>query len=148
MEQRRLEIATKVGVLSVPATNAIKEIPFLAVTMTQFGLFEVTHVPSGYRLVGDFERAVNAYVAMAEAQLALNELKVDSSLDGELFKSDLIAKDKECEILGMSFRQWMGLHAAIGGFSSEFPWEGDEDSPHSTLKNLMNKLKDKKVEQC
>ena len=140
-QQRQIEVPTKVGVLSVPATNATDEIPNLAVTMTTFGLFEVTHVPSGFRLVGNFERAVNAFVAMAQIQLALNELEIDSSQNGDDFRAEIMEKNKECKSLGMTFRQWIGLHATIGNFSGEFPWEGADEGPHAELEKLMAQLK-------
>ncbi|MEZ8869523.1 hypothetical protein AB6D94_07715 [Vibrio sp. 10N.247.310.56] len=139
--QRQIKVPTKVGVLSVPATKATEEIPNLAVTMTTFGTFEVTHVPSGFLLVGDFERAVNAFVAMAQIQLALNEMEIDSSQSGDLFKSDIMARNRELESLGMTFRQWVGLHKTIGCFSGEFPWENSEEGPHAELEKLISQLK-------
>lgn len=140
-QQRQIDVPTTEGVISVPATNTTDEIPNLAVTMTRFGLFEVTHVPSGFRLVGDFERAVNALVAMAELQLALNELEIDTSQNSDNFRAEIMKKDKDCESLGMSIRQWIGLHTTVGNFCGEFPWESYDESPHAELEKLMTKLK-------
>lgn len=143
MNLRQLEIVTKVGTLTVPAADAITQVPHLAVTMTRFGLFEVTHVPSSYVIVGGFERATNAYIAMVEAQLALDELQINLSQGWKLLKTEIIAKDRKCESIGMSFRQWIDLHGKLAKFSSEFPWENEEDSPLTTLKKLIEKLNKK-----
>ncbi|UKA04979.1 hypothetical protein [Photobacterium damselae] len=138
--QRYIKIPSKVGYLTVPASPERPEIPHLAVTMTQFGLFEVTHVPSGYKLVGGFERACNAFIAMAEAQLAFNELQIDSSLDHIEFTSEASKKDKYCKALGMTFLQWINIHKTIEHFSDEFPWEDQDDNPHTKLEKLMKEL--------
>lgn len=142
LQLRQIEIPTKAGVISAPATNKIDEIPYLAVTMSNFGRFEVTHVPSGCRIVGGFERAVNAFVAMAEVQLALDELGIDLSQNNyDKLRADIIAKDKECKIIGMTFREWITLSVTIGAFGGEFPWESEDDSPYCRFEELMNKLK-------
>lgn len=142
MQQRQIEVAIKEGMRSVPASSKINEIPYLAVTMTSFGLFEVTHIPSGYRLAGIFERSVNAFIAMAEAQAAFNELKIDSSLGGDDFRAEIISKDKYCKALNMTLREWLNFFSMNINLNSEFPWECDGDSPHSSLEKLMSTLND------
>ena len=77
---------------------------------------------------------------MVEAQLALNELQVNLSQGWESLKTEIIAKDKKCESIGMSFMQWVDLHGKLSKFSSEFPWENEEDSPETTLENLIAEL--------
>lgn len=139
--QRQIEVPTEKGRILVPATNHVEETPYLAVTMCVFGQFEVTHVPSGFRLIGGYERAVNAFVSMAQLQLALNELGIDASGSNEAFKAQIAEKDKSCESLGMSLREWIALNTTIGNFCSEFPWETDEEGPHAELEKLMKQLK-------
>lgn len=141
MPQRQIEVKTKNGNLLVPASKSVIEIPDLAVTMTNFGSFEVTHVKSGLCLIAGFERCVNAYVAMAEMQSAFDELGIDSSKAGDEFRMEILSKDKESESLGMTIMQWLSIQAQIGSFSGEFPWESEGDSPHFKLEDLMNKLK-------
>lgn len=143
MSQRNIEVPTEKGLVFVPASNHCDYTPYLAVTMCVFGQFEVTHVPSGRRLIGGFERAVNAFVSMLELQLAINELGIDASGDNDAFRSEINAKDKQCETLGMTIKQWIGINTTIGNICSEFPWETDEEGPHSTLEKLMNQLKGK-----
>ena len=140
-KQRQIKVATQDGMIPVPTTNETPETPYLAVTMTVFGQFEVTHVPSGLRLVGGFERAVNAFVSMLSLQLAFNELSIDASGSQDDVKAELKEKDKECESLGMTIRQWIALNTTVGNFCSEFPWETDEEGPHAELRKLMAKLK-------
>lgn len=139
-KQRKIMVPTDMGELLVPATNHIEQIPHLAVTMCVFGQFEVTHVSSGLRLVGGFERAVNALVFMSQLQLAINELGIDASGNADSFKSEITTKDKHCECLGMKLMEWMHLNTMLGKFCSEFPWETDEEGPVAELMKLNKKL--------
>ncbi|HHY0482700.1 hypothetical protein [Vibrio parahaemolyticus] len=141
MSQRNIGVPTEKGLVHVPASNHCDHTPYLAVTMCTFGQFEVTHVPSGYRLIGNFERAVNAFVSMFQFQLAINELGIDASGGNIAFLSEINEKDKQCEALGMTIKQWIGINTTIGNICSEFPWETDEEGPHAELEKLMTKLK-------
>ncbi len=144
MSQRNIEVPTEKGLVFVPASNHCNDTPYLAVTMCVFGQFEVSHVPSGRRLVGGFERAVNAFVSMFELQLAINELCIDASGDNDAFRTEINDKDKQCEALGgMTIRQWIGINTTLGNICSEFPWETDQEGPHAELEKLMAKLKAK-----
>ena len=139
-KQRKIVVPTTKGNIQVPASNLIEGIPDLAVTMTSFTRFEVTHVPSGLRLVGNFERAVNALIAMAEMQLAFNELGINTSLSHDELKKEIASKDRKCGALGMKICEWVGLHQTVASFSGEFPWEGGDDCPHNKLENLMAQI--------
>ncbi len=138
---RKVEVLThQQGSTPVPAAVPIEGVDHFAVTMTQFGLFEVTHIQSGKRIIGSFERSVNAHIAMLQLQLALNELGVDSSLDTETFVAEVAAKDSVCESLGMSLFDWIRLHKMTQSLSGEFPWEGGDEGPHAELDALFKKL--------
>ena len=141
---REVEVATDRGMLLVPAGDAIDAIPHLAVTMTNFGQFEISHVPSGYRLLGGFERVINAYVSMVQLQLALNELDVDTSVTREKLKEQISKNDKPCKELGdITLRQWIALSVTVGNFCSEFPWENSEEGPHAEFEKLLQRLTEK-----
>ncbi len=62
-EARPLRVVCAEGPKEVPAL-AHPWCPGLAVTMTNFGLFSVTHVASGARICGDFERSSTAELMM------------------------------------------------------------------------------------
>lgn len=146
MSQRNIEVITQEGCIFVPSSNEVDEVPFLAVTMCVFGQFEVTHVPSGRKLVGGFERAVNAFVSMFELQLAINELKVDLNGDYKYVQQQVKDKDNECEALGgLTLKQWISVNTTIGNICSEFPWETENEGPHADLERLAKKLKLVKV---
>src|ERR1044071_8429468 len=59
--------------------------PGLAVTQHHFGHFEVTHVPSGKRVVGPWERMASAKVVLAELAVCFDwsreELGIQEQLD-------------------------------------------------------------------
>ncbi|WP_199438560.1 hypothetical protein [Vibrio owensii] len=138
---RDLVIPTENGYLSVPATNATDEFPYLAVTMTTFGKFEITHTPSGHQMLKGFERAINAFIAMANLQLAINELGIDASLGKKEFHS-LVTKNNEiCECLNMPLKQWLYLQTTVRPSTSEFLWESPTDGPNEQFNRLVEKLK-------
>ena len=142
MTQRNIEVPTENGLVCVPASNHCDETPYFAITMCTFGSFEVTHVPSGRRIIGGFERAVSAFVCMLELQLAINELSIDASGDYDAVRAEIKGKDRHCDAFnGLTIREWIGLNSTIGNICSEFPWETEQEGPHSELKKLMEKLK-------
>lgn len=109
--------------------------------MTTFGLFEVTHTPSGKSVVSGFERMVNALIAMAELQLGLNELQIDSGGDPECFRASILESNIKAKALGdLTLSEWISIGRKVGNFSGEFPWESPNDGPHAKFESLLKKL--------
>jgi hypothetical protein len=136
---RQIQISTDKGRMEVPASPSFNEIPDLAVTMTQFGYFEVTHVRTGLKFGGRYERYANAACAMAYIQLAFDELEINTDCSQEEFYAQY--KDKPCKVLdGMSLKQWLDFTSQGLAVAGEFPWESEEDCPHSQFHALLKRI--------
>ncbi|MDW1981940.1 hypothetical protein [Vibrio sp. Vb0304] len=138
---KHLEIPTETGPLSVPV-YFVDGVNGLAVTMTNFGAFEVTHVKSGFRIIGGFERFATALVHMLSIYLALKEAEINIDTEAGEFKAQVMESNHESEFLdGLTFKGYMNIVRPILGFSGEFPWEGDDEGPHAEAYKLMEKLR-------
>lgn len=138
---RQVEVSTDKGRFNAPASPVFDEIPNLAVTMTTFGFFEVTHVKTGLRLAGNYERYANAACAMARIQMAFDELGIDSGCDKDEFLSQYNDKNKPCETLGgVHLAQWLNMNNQGLDIAGEFPWETDEDCPHTRFDELLKDI--------
>ncbi len=137
---RQVNVVTAEGVRSVPASNTLEQLPHLAVTMTTFGRFEVTYLPTGHKLVGGYERAVSAMIAMVSLQLAFNQLGIVTGGTYDEFRNEMLSKDGETESLGSSISSWIQTTNTVMSVAGEFPWEGAEDSPYHELSGLLTKL--------
>lgn len=134
------EVITPNGLIQVPSME-VEGCPGLAVTSCVFGLFEVTHVKSGRRIIGGYERAVNAMCTMIEIYLGMKESEIDPTLGMEELQQSMIKSEVKCKILGnMTVMEHINIIKPIMGFSGEFPWEGDEDSPFTRLDELKAML--------
>ena len=135
-------VVTDKGQLDVPAI-VLDECPGLAVTMSNFGLFEVTHGKSGRKLSAKYERAINAVVSMMQIQVALNEINVSADLDEGEFKEAAKSQSgfQHKELGGMSIIESVRFSTGLGDIASEFPWEGPDDGPYGErdrLEALLN----------
>lgn len=138
---RQVTVLTKNGEFDVPASPVIEEIPHFAVTMTNFPIFEVTHVPSGYQIIGGFERAANAYLAMAQIHLALKELGVNSNCDKDKLKDQIKENNTHCVVLGgLEFMTWLTHSKGALKIAGEFPWEDDETNPHEQFESYLQQI--------
>lgn len=139
---KHLEIPTEKGTISVPA-HFVDGVNGLAITMTNFGMFEVTHVKSGFRIIGGFERFANALVHMLSTYLALSEAGINIDSEADEFKKQVMESNHVSEFLdGLTFKGYMSLVRPILGFSGEFPWEGDDEGPHAVVYKLMKKIRE------
>lgn len=133
---KTIEVITPKGLVHVPSFE-IEGCRGLAVTSCVFGHFEVTHVKSGRRIIGGYERAVNATCLMLEIYLGLKEAGIDPDLDMEELQQAMIKSEVQCKILGnMTVMQHINILKPIMGYSGEFPWEGDDESPFTRLDEL------------
>jgi hypothetical protein len=134
------EVITPNGPILVPSVE-VEGCSGLAVTSCVFGLFEVTHVKSGRRIIGGYERAVNAMCTMIEIYLGMKESEIDPTLGMEELQQAMIKSEVKCKILGnMTVMEHINIIKPIMGFSGEFPLEGDEDSPFTRLDELKAML--------
>lgn len=134
------KVITPNGLIQVPSVE-VEGCIGLAVTSCVFGLFEVTHIKSGRRIIGGYERAVNAMCTMIEIYLGMKESEIDPTLGMEELKQAMIKSEVKCKILGdMTVMEHINIIKPIMGFSGEFPWEGDEDSPFTRLDELKAML--------
>lgn len=137
------------GELQVPALTH-PHAAGLAVTMSGFGLFEVTHVSTGLRLAGRYERMGNALLTMSmfakiastfefnwdelsQAQ-SIEKLK---SLGAEPVPFEGCTTTSNGETKPMQICDWLA-HRGLGTFDSfggEFPWE--ESDPANEAAELL-----------
>lgn len=81
LAEAAIEISTPAGNPTVTGLTH-KSCPGLAVTMHPFGVFKVTHIPTGLKLGRAYERASSALLAMSQFALVANqEGKSWASLD-------------------------------------------------------------------
>lgn len=135
--------------LNIPTTKGREDVPAffvdgvsaLAITMTNFGVFEVTHVKSGFKIIGGFERFANAAVEMLSLYLAMHEAGIDFEAEHEEFKRQVKESSLKSEhIGGLTLVEYLQIMRPIMGFSGEFPWEGEEESPHTKASQLIAKI--------
>ncbi|WP_158144912.1 hypothetical protein [Vibrio metschnikovii] len=143
---KTLNIPTKKGRADVPAFF-IDGVNGLCVTMVQFGSFEVTHAKSGYKIIGGYERFANALVEMLSIYLAMREAGVNFDAEPEGFKLQIKDSLHQSQHLnGLTIIEYLRIMKPIMGFSGEFPWEGDDESPHAKVEELMKAIKGMKDE--
>jgi hypothetical protein len=135
--------------LNIPTTKGREDVPAffvdgvsaLAITMTNFGIFEVTHVKLGFKIIGGFERFANAAVEMLSLHLAMHEAGIDFEAEQEEFKRQIKESSfKSAHISGLTLFEYLQVMRPVMGFSGEFPWEGEEESPHTKASQLIAKI--------
>ncbi|EKO3685630.1 hypothetical protein P0F39_002684 [Vibrio metschnikovii] len=143
---KTLNIPTEKGRADVPAFF-VNGVNGLCVTMVQFGSFEVTHTKSGHKVIGGFERFANAVYHMLSIYLAMQEAGIEPDSDMDLLKKQIIESEHKCKHLDrLSIKGYINIIKPIMGFSGEFPWEGDDESPHAKVEDLMKKIEGLKNE--
>lgn len=129
-QETSITIETDRGEASVPAL--IHPLcPGLALTMSQFGHFTVTHIDTGKKMCADFERAFSAMLILTKYQLIAHKFKLDwtNYTDGMLLPhmskpvpfdgSTITTNDSEKK---MTVSQWIQA-IRPGPMTDEFPWE-------------------------
>lgn len=137
--------------ITIPTTSGDMVVPAhfeegcnnLCVTMTHFGQFEITHIKSGRKLYGDFERAATATSEMLKLELALHEIGIITSKEMEEIQRLVIESDKKVSRLGdMRVIEYIKISSGLGKITSEFPWESFEESPFATIEEYRKQLRD------
>ncbi|CAH8235371.1 hypothetical protein [Vibrio aestuarianus] len=137
---KTLNIPTTKGHIDVPAFF-IDGVYGLAVTMTSFGEFEVTHTKSGHKIIGGYERFANALVEMLSIYLAMREAGINFDAEPEDFKLQIKDSLHQSQYLnGLTIIEYLRIMKPIMGYSGEFPWEGGDEGPHAEMEKLMRKL--------
>lgn len=118
------QIQTEAGSMTVPALKH-KHCKHLCVTMPSFGLFEITHIASGRKVCGNYERAGNAMADMLALSIAFIRIGVSDDATYEDLKQAIKQSDIVIDELGMTIPQYITLNRLV----NEFPWETYEESP-------------------
>lgn len=137
------------GKITIPTTSGDMIVPAhfedgcnnLCVTMTHFGQFEITHIKSGRKLYGDFERAATATAEMLKLELAFHEIGIVTSKEMEEIQKLVIENDKKVSRLGdMRVIEYIKMSSGLGKITGEFPWESFEESPFGEIKKLRKEI--------
>ena len=135
--------------LKIPTTKGEIEVPVhyedgcknLCVTMTNFGSFEITHIHSGRKLYGNFERASSAVCEMLKIELSLRDIGIDEKLPMNLLTQRIINSDKIINRLSdMSVMSYIKFCSGLSNIVDEFPWETYEESPFGRAEELKKEL--------
>jgi hypothetical protein len=154
--QGTVEIVGEMGRFQVPAIT-MPEVPGLAVTMCRFGLFEVTHVPTGRRMPGGrWERHGTALLDFAQWALLGRLLGIDyATASAEALGAALRAHaahpvpfpgataTRGGITRPMTVAEWMQHQRAAATFSAvtgDFPWEAPDDAPDARAFKLLEPL--------
>lgn len=136
--------------ITIPTTTGDQIVPCLrgenchnlCVTMTNFGSFEITHIHSGRKLFGGFERAINAMREVVIIELCLQEIGIDRSLPMEPFQKAIsLSSNKFDRLSDTTIVQYIKSKSTIMSFAGEFPWEIDEDCPFNKVEKLKEEFK-------
>lgn len=133
METTRIQ--TEAGPMMVPALKH-KHSKHLCVTMHSFGQFEITHIASGHKVCGSYERAGNAMADMLALSIALISIGVSDDATYEDLKQAIAESDIVIDELGMTISQYITLNRLV----NEFPWETYEESPFKLVDDRCLKL--------
>lgn len=123
----------------------------LAVTMANFGAFTVTHVPSGMKLCGQYERAARALLVLAQFAVIGRAYGIDWSLEAEAVRTAVErcgrrpvpfpgATHKDAAgTRTLTVAEWYRLiRGVVAG--DEFPWEGPAEHPGEQAAKLLRTL--------
>lgn len=114
----------------------------LCVTMTHFGVFEITHKHSGRKLYGGFERASSATSEMLKLELCLTECGIDQPLSMQMIQDSINSNRTKFSRLGdMTIIEYIRLCTNLGKIANEFPWETYEESPFGSIDKFREELK-------
>jgi len=129
-------INTERGSVSVPGLTH-DNCPGLAVTMHPFGAFTVTHIESGMKMCGGYERASSAILVMSQyALIAASKSASFKGLDQQgaiNLISDAGSDDVPFDgctstsiegVRKLTVKEWQG--SLTNCFLDEFPWEEND----------------------
>lgn len=151
-EQTTVTVTCQDGPRTVPAV-VHPDCPGLAVTMSNFGDFTVTHLNSGARMCDPYERFGSAMAVMTEYQLIAHRhgfswAKIHLQSEAAIKMGEIGAEPvpfggtRVADCNGsrpMTIREWLNFlrQHSIGG---EFPWEqrGPMDIAADNLVTLQN----------
>lgn len=131
-EPGEVEVSCKGGPKMVPSLTHPRA-PGLAVTMNHFGYFDVTHLASGMKMGGPFERSGNAALLLVQWAACADCTKptgqeIAAQMDDTPVPFPRNTTTRLGETRPMSKREWMQSARSWLG-ADEFPWEG-ADNPH------------------
>ena len=115
--------------------------PNIVITMVQFGRFDVTHAPSGLKMLQGFERVINAQSQLVSLVRFIIEKGVDASVGAEEFRTRLqkLSDAKMSSDSTLNFGSWLSINR--NSFTTEeFPWENEEEGPHAELTKKLREL--------
>lgn len=148
----QLKTGSESEIKEVSAPAIVNELaPGLAVTMTSFGWFNVTHIPTGRSMSSTYERYCSAMLTLTEYAMAAihfgfrwddKNLNIPALLERHGNKpvpfggNYSIGKDNIKKPI--SFGEYI-YSSTNDFFCDEFPWEGESpfDSAHELLKKIQ-----------
>lgn len=107
----------------------------LAVTSFSFGFFEVTHIETGLKIAGGFERMANAVLAMFEIEYMTRQAgegfdSIHSKEEAQFFLKRIGDKDVKISLdPSCSEAPFKQLLALVRHSASEFPYEEEINNP-------------------
>lgn len=135
-----IKVKTESGIIDTPA-KFINGCDELAVTSTVFGLFDVTHVQSGYKMAGGFERCINASNILADIKLACMHAKIDLKQDHEAFIKQIMESKAKCPSLdNFTIIDFFSALMPMIKFNGEFPYESNDDNPFIKLEEKIKQI--------
>lgn len=135
-----IKVPTGLGYIDVPA-HTEEKCHNLCVTMVNFGSFEITHITSGRRLYGGFERASSAVVEMLKLELSFRDIGINSPMSMSEIQSAILDSDlKVSRLGGMRVIEYIKLCCGLEKITNEFPWESFEESPFGIAEELRKQF--------
>jgi hypothetical protein len=142
----RVTIDTAEGEMEVPGI-VHPWVKGLAVVSHQFGYFNVTHLRSGMKMSGLYERAGNACLTAASWAACVDCTGDAASIRAQLNDDPVPFPDATVTTGGQKRRQtkreWAQFSHTVPG--DEFPWEGDEN-PWTAAEKVFELLRPKEGE--
>lgn len=146
-DTQTVEIACREGKEAAPAMTH-PWCPGLAVTMRIFGEFVVTHVASGMKIGGAYQRAGSAALELVEWAAIAEAVGFSWEADGPTVREAMLAaKDQPVPFPGatstdsegvrpLAIGEWVSMLRSTFAFE-EFPWESSDESPWGKAEDLL-----------
>lgn len=128
--------------------DAIRHVnaPGLVVTSCSFGLFEVTHALTGFRVVGHFERMGNACARLASLSRCADWTQPHETIKAQLEEhggEDAEPMSDACYVISGGVKRAMNKRELWESCTNwilqdEFPWESSDEDPFEIATRRLN----------
>lgn len=135
-ENTRIELPT--GAKYVPA-KTFDFCKLFAVVMPEFGVFGVTHLPSGCSLILGIEREKNAEEHLLKLHKAAMEAGISPNASCEEFRTLAKRAGKLSSLSNLSISEYCAIYRNRY-YGREFPWEFGDNCPHKRVDQLIREV--------